>query len=154
VLLHWTAKERKTNMDDTNRDGRRGETGSPDERKDNSIGQDEVKTGAASDPEADVGRRALIRSGWAIPVILSAELSAPEYGLAGSGVHHSDAHHTDAIHCDLHTDTPAVHQHNDIVFEDAHGDFGYGHTHEDSHADIHPVNNHMDQPHGDNHQDC
>jgi hypothetical protein len=87
-------------MDDSNKDEMSskpldgGETDGAGELENSSIHQNEAKR--------DIGRRALVRSGWAVPLILAADLASPAHVLAvsGSGAH-SDADHVDEILGDL-----------------------------------------------------
>jgi len=79
--------------------------------------------------ERSFSRRALIKAGWSVPVILTA-INLPTAAFAGSAPHsdvshgdHSDSVHTDTPHIDApHTDTPSVVGHTDTPDVIGHSD--------------------------------
>lgn len=80
--------------------------------------------------EVDLRRRALIRAGWAVPVITAVPGLAfnAAYAQSPHGDSHSDSSHSDAGHTDA--------GHTDAGHADIHGDAPHGDSHGDDHGDV------------------
>jgi hypothetical protein len=96
-------------------------------------------------PPVDETRRALIRAGWTLPVILAVKLPTDAFAEYAHGdTHHDD--HTDAPHGDSHFDHGDHADHSDVPHTDAHDDA--------PHTDVCPPGTaHMDHIDGPDHAD-